>query len=97
MKIGELYQSIFWAWFIYSSMQEAEKTGHSFSPPESKDSNLAWIKQTYKVDVSCLEGMFVLLEIKGNYLKILQPSGEIGWLLAGDSYGIRTDCFKQVT
>lgn len=97
MKIGELYKVKEWEWFVYSSVKEAEKSGHSFSPPASKVSNLAWIKQTYEVNVSYLEGMFVPLEIKGKCLKILQTSGEIGWLIVGDKYRIRTELFTQIS
>lgn len=97
MKIGGLYKVKDWEWVVYSSMEEAEKVGVPFSPLASKKPNLDWIKQTYSADVSYLEEMFVPLELQGKYLKILQTSGEFGWIVVGGSFGIRAEHFIQIT
>lgn len=97
MKIGGLYKAKEWEWIVYSSVQEAEKVGIELSPATSKFANILWIKQTYGIDVSLLEGLFVPLEWERKYhLKILESSGKIGWLILGTSTGTRSECFTQI-
>jgi hypothetical protein len=85
MKVGSLYEIKQYFWLLYPSRNVA--ADDPYMTPLSDASlavqEAAWVSDKLKSNVSYIpEGsLFVLLEQKGEYCKVLSAEGAIGWMV----------------